>query len=175
MLLHMNRIRSFASLACVALFAGCAHKEILKPKADFLQSGTYRSQVETAPGAVPGAATGMSLQLNGNGRFSLATQEGNCVTAEDRGTWSSTQAELTLRVQKTLRRASCASAWQEERKDTAFYCAMRNVTDRSFRMLHDEIRQGTEWTAWEREGAQGFAAQERPGMEPEAEAVTLKR
>ncbi|MDB5105099.1 MAG: hypothetical protein JWP91_2788 [Fibrobacteres bacterium] len=165
-------IKAFTGLAALAVlstFTACSHNAIMKPKADILQYGNYRSRVEAAPGAM----TGLSLNLNGNGRFSLATMDGGCFVAEDWGAWSSTQEELSLRVQKSMRRASCSSAWQTVRRDTAFICPMRSVTDRSFQMLHDEIRQGTVWTEWEREASQGYAELERLRMEPEADAVTL--
>jgi hypothetical protein len=115
----------------------------------------------------------MSLVLNGNGRFSLATIEGGCFVAEDRGEWKSSQEELSLRVRETLRRPSCAGAWEAIPRDTAFACPMRAVTDRSFRMLHEAIAQGTVWSAWEREPSQGYAELERMRMEPDREAVTL--
>jgi hypothetical protein len=158
------------ALPTLTALTGCANKAVMKPKANFLQNGTYRSRIE----AVPGAMTGLSLQLNGNGRFSFATLESGCFLAEDWGVWTSTQEELTLRVEKSMRRATCASAWQTVAKDTAYHCSMRNVTDRSFQMLHDEIQQGTLWTAWEREVAQGYAELERLRMQPEAEAVTWR-
>ena len=159
-----------AVMAIPALTAltGCANKAVMKPNANFLQNGAYRSRIETAPGTM----TGLSLQLNGNGRFSFATLESGCFLAEDWGVWTSTQEELTLRVQKSMRRATCTSAWQSVAKDTAYHCSMRNVTDRSFQMLHDEIEQGTLWTAWERDAAQGHAMLERLRMQPEAGAVT---
>jgi hypothetical protein len=158
-----------AAAATLATLTGCAQKAIIKPNANFLQNGNYRSRIEAAPGIM----TGLSLQLNGNGRFSFATMEGGCFVAEDWGVWNSSQEELTLRVQKSMRRASCASAWQTVEKDTAFHCSMRNVTDRSFHMLHDGIEQGTVWTAWEREVSQGYAELERLRMEPEAETITF--
>jgi hypothetical protein len=156
-------------LAILASLSACTNKAIIKPKANFLENGTYRSHIETAPGAM----TGLSLQLNGNGRFSLATLEGGCFVAEEWGAWSSTQEELSLRVQKSMRRASCASAWQTVQRDTAFICPMRSITDRSFQMLHDEIKQGTVWTEWQRISSQGYAELERLRMEPEADEVTL--
>ncbi len=140
----------------------------MKPKADFLQYGAYRSRVETAPGTM----TGLSLQLNGNGRFSFATLENGCFLTEDWGVWIGTQDELTLRVEKSMSRAACNSAWQTVAKDTAYHCSLRNVTDRSFQMLHDQIQQGTIWTAWERDAAQGAAASERLRRVSESGAVT---
>lgn len=140
----------------------------MKPKADFLQYGAYRSRVETAPGTM----TGLSLQLNGNGRFSFATLESGCFLTEDWGVWTSTQDELILRVEKSMSRATCNSAWQTVAKDTAYHCSLRNVTDRSFQMLHDQIQQGTIWTAWERDAAQGAAASERLRRVSESGAVT---
>ena len=76
-----------------------------------------------------------------------------------------------------MSRAACNSAWQTVAKDTAYHCSMRNVTDRSFQMLHDKIQQGTLWTAWERDAGQGTAAQgaaasDRLRRPSEAGAVT---
>jgi hypothetical protein len=160
-----------AAIALTALttLIGCANKTVMKPKANFLQNGAYRSRVESASGTM----TGLSLQLNGNGRFNFATLENGCSVAEDWGVWTSTQEELTLRVEKSTRRAACDSAWRTAAKDTAYHCSMRNVTDRSFQMLHDGIQQGTLWTAWEREAAKGHAEPERPRTRPEAGPVTL--
>ena len=157
------------SLAVLAALSACTNKAIMKPKANFLQNGNYRSRIEAAPGAM----TGLSLQLNGNGRFSLATMEGGCFVAEDWGAWTSSQEELSLRVQKSMRRATCTSAWQTVQRDMAFVCPMRSVTDRSFQMLHDEIKRGTVWTEWQRETSQGYSELERLRMEPEGDEVTL--
>ncbi|GEM_PF-5859082 len=158
-----------AALMGLSMLSACSNKVDMKPRANFLQNGTYRSRIESAPGVM----TGLSLQLNGNGRFSLATMEGGCFVAEDWGAWNSSQDELNLRVQKSMRRTSCSSAWQSVPRDTAFHCSMRNVTDRSFQMLHDDIKQGTVWTAWERGSSQGFADLERLRLEPENDALTL--
>jgi len=59
----------FAALSALSLFSACSNKVNMKPQAEFLQNGTYRSRIEAAPGVT----TGLSLQLNGNGRFSLRT------------------------------------------------------------------------------------------------------
>lgn len=159
---------AFISLGAVVTFSGCANKVVMKPQDNFLQNGAYRSRIEGAPGTM----TGLSLQLNSNGRFSFATLESGCFLAEDWGVWTSTQEELTLRVEKSMRRSTCASAWQTVTADTTYHCSMRNVTDRSFQMLHDGIQQGTLWTAWEREAAQGHAGPERMRMRSDAGAVT---
>jgi hypothetical protein len=174
MLSTKNRMATWAALAAFALVSqtamtGCANKVEMKPQANFLQNGTYRSKVETAPGKM----AGLYLQLNGNGRFSMSTLEGGCFVTEDWGVWSATQEELSLAVQKSRSRESCASAWQTVEHGVAFHCSMRNVTDRSFQMLHDEIQQGTVWTAWERESAQGHADLERLRKEQAPDAVTL--
>lgn len=174
MLRITNRAFSIASLGATAILslsalAGCANKVEMKPRADFLQYGTYRAKVES----VPGSMTGLYLQLNGNGRFSMSTLEGGCFLTEDWGVWSAAQDELSLSVRKSRSRESCSSAWQTVEHEMAFHCSMRNVTDRSFQMLHDEIKQGTEWTAWERESGQGYASLERLRKEPVQDAVTL--
>lgn len=160
---------AFPAVPMLTAVTGCANKTVMKPKANFLQNGAYRSRVETAPGIM----TGLSLQLNGNGRFSFATLENGCALSEERGVWTSSQDELTLRVEKSMSRAACNSAWQTVAKDTAYHCSMRNVTDRSFQMLHDEIKQGTQWTAWKREAAKGRAVSDGAGNPPEAGAVSL--
>ena len=157
-----------SALTTLATLSGCANKTVMKPQANFLQNGAYRSRIESAPGTM----TGLSLQLNGNGRFSFATLDSGCVLAEDWGVWSSTQDELTLRVEKSMRRPACDSAWRTTAKDTAYHCSMRNVTDRSFQLLHDEIQQGTAWTAWERETAQGRVESERQRSQPNGKAVS---
>ena len=74
-----------SAAACAALLLGaCAHKTVmLKPQAEFLGAGTYRAKITGADGAM----TGLSLQLNGNGRFTLATLKGGCFVSEQRGNW----------------------------------------------------------------------------------------
>lgn len=164
----MAALTAVTCLTTLTTLSGCANKAVMKPKANFLQNGAYRSRIEAAPGTM----TGLSLQLNGNGRFSFSTLESGCVLSEDWGVWTSTQDELTLRVEKSMRRPSCDSAWSTTAKDTAYHCSMRNVTDRSFQLLHDEIRQGTTWTAWERETAHSRVESLRQRTHPKGKAVT---
>jgi hypothetical protein len=168
-----SRIQSLAAPAAALAIAGalmaCSHNAVIKPQANILKNGSYRSRIEA--GAAP--VTGLSMQLNGNGRFSMATLQGGCFVSEDFGSWSSSQEELTLSVQKSMRRADCASPWRTVRRDTSFICPMRSVTDNSFQMLHDEIAQGTVWTAWEREASQGYAELERLRLEPDTDKVTM--
>ena len=169
-----NRTFSFAALGACALVSlaamtGCAGKVKIEPQANFLQNGTYRSKFESAPGSM----TGLYLQLNGNGRFNMSTLQGGCFVTEDWGAWNATQEELSLTVRKSRSRETCASAWRTVEHEMAFHCSMRNVTDRSFQMLHDEIQQGTAWTAWERQSAQGNADLERLRKEQAQDAVTL--
>ena len=163
-------LTAITALCAFGALTGCANKTVLKPKDGFLQNGAYRSRIET----VPGTMTGLSLRLNGNGRFSFATRESGCILAEDWGVWTSTQEELTLRVEKSMRRPACDSAWRTTVKNTAYHCSMRNVTDRSFQLLHDEIQQGTTWTAWEHEAAQGQGPveAERLRTQPNGKAVS---
>ncbi|MEO6098659.1 MAG: hypothetical protein ABIW76_24490 [Fibrobacteria bacterium] len=157
---------TFVSLAALI---GCASKVKMEPPANFLLNGTYRSKFETAPGNM----TGLYLQLNGNGRFSMSTLKGGCLVTENWGVWNATQEELSLAVQKSSSRETCNTPWQTVDQGMAFHCSMRNVTDRSFQMLHDEIQQGTVWTAWERESAQGSARIQRLRREQAHDVVTL--
>ena len=152
------------SAAAFALLTGaCTRKAVvLKSSAEYLGSGTYRSKLEAADGA----KTGLSLQLNGNGRFTLATLKGGCFVSEERGTWKSTQDALELHVQKTLRREECGSTWAVEDRDATIECMVRGASTRGFSLLHEEIMQGTQWTKWERDDAQNFAVLEKgPGSE----------
>ena len=161
-----SKISILATLStCALLLGGCTHKAIMKPSAEFLGAGTYRSHLAAADGA----KTGLSLQLNGNGRFTLATLKGGCFISEERGIWKSSQDELELKVQKTLRRAECGSTWAVTEVDTTFHSMVRSASTRGFSMLHDEILQGTEWTAWTRDDSQNFAMLEKTaGGEREA-------
>src|SRR5689334_883639 len=79
-----NRTSSSVALGVSALVSlsaltGCANKVKIEPQANFLQNGTYRSRFESAPGSM----TGLYLQLNGNGRFSMSTLQGGCFVTED--------------------------------------------------------------------------------------------
>ena len=156
-----------SAAACAALLLGaCAHKTVmLKPQAEFLGAGTYRAKITGADGAM----TGLSLQLNGNGRFTLATLKGGCFVSEQRGNWRSDEDELQLHVQKALTREECGSTWVVAERDTAFHCPLRGASTRGFMLLHEEILQGVEWTQWTRDDSQNFAIPEKgPGTEPGA-------
>jgi hypothetical protein len=142
--------------------AACTHKAVMKPSAEILGAGTYRSNLA----ATNGARTGLSLQLNSNGRFTLATLKGGCFVSEERGTWKSTQESLELRVQKSLRREECGSTWAVAPRDTLFEAMLRGISSQGFMMLHEEIAQGTEWTTFKRDDAQNFAMLEKgPGSD----------
>lgn len=154
----------FVAVAAAALLlGGCARKTVvMKPASEFLGAGTYRSQLAAADGA----KTGLSLQLNGNGRFTLATLKGGCFIAEERGTWKSTQETLELRVQKSLRREECGSTWAVTARDADIEAMVRGVSSRGFMLLHEEIQQGTEWTTFRRDDSQNFAMLEKgPGSD----------
>ena len=166
--LFSSRIRAAGALLFVSalIFGGCTRKAmVLQSSREYLGSGTYRAKLASPEGGV----TGMSLQLNGNGRFTLATLKGGCFISEERGIWKSSQDELELKVQKTLRRAECGSTWAVTEVDTTFHSMVRSASTRGFSMLHDEILQGTEWTAWTRDDSQNFAMLEKTaGGEREA-------
>ena len=153
-----SKISILATLStCALLLGGCTHKAIMKPSAEFLGAGTYRSHLAAADGA----KTGLSLQLNGNGRFTLATLKGGCFVAEERGTWKSTQETLELRVQKSLRREECGSTWAVTGRDADIEAMVRGVSSQGFMMLHEEIMQGTQWTTFKRDDSQNFAMLEK--------------
>jgi hypothetical protein len=146
----------------------CTHKAIMKPSAEFLGAGTYRSQLAAANGA----KTGLSLQLNGNGRFTLATLKGGCFVSEERGTWKSTQETLELRVQKSLRREECGSTWAVTERQADIEAMLRGISSQGFMMLHEEILQGAEWTTFKRDDSQNFAILEK-GPGNDRTALTL--
>lgn len=151
------------TVAAAALILGaCTHKAVMKPSAEFLGAGTYRSQLAAADGA----KTGLSLQLNSNGRFTLATLKNGCFVSEERGTWKSTQETLELKVQKSLRREECGSTWAVTPREAGIEAMVRGVSSQGFMLLHEEILQGTEWTSWKRDDSQNFAMLERgPGSD----------
>ncbi len=159
----MKNLVLFTAAAFALLTSACTRKAVvLKSSAEYVGSGTYRSKLADANGA----KTGLSLQLNGNGRFTLATLKAGCFVAEQRGTWKSTQDALELHVQKELRREECGSTWAVTERDASFECMLRGTSTRGFMLLHEEILQGTEWTKWERDDAQNFAVLEKgPGSD----------
>lgn len=136
----------------LVLISACAHNVIMKPQTHGLNAGSYRSRM----GSETGAMKGLSLQLNQNSRFTFATMEGGCHVTEEKGTWSVDNDVLSMKVEKTLQRSDCSSSWEPSARtgsDEELNCPIRNVTMRSFQLLHDEIGQGTVWTQWEMDHA----------------------
>jgi hypothetical protein len=159
--MNNNPVPKISAAATLLFTAGlflsaCSQKIIMKPEPDFLSAGSYRSRMNKDSGAM----IGLFLQLNRGNRFAFTTREAGCQVSEDRGTWNGSQDILILRVEKSFRRNDCASGWESTASQAVYECPLRNVTNKSFQLLHDEIQQGTAWTQWEKEASPSFAEHE---------------